>query len=40
MHHFTFKREARWLFIGSGVPPAVGILIAIVWPVIKGWWGR
>jgi phosphotransferase system glucose/maltose/N-acetylglucosamine-specific IIC component len=37
--HFTFKREAKWLLILSLALPAIGILFAIVWPVVARWLG-
>ena len=36
---FTFKREAKWLVWLTVVPPAIGILIAIVWPAVARWLG-
>ncbi len=38
MHPFTFKREAKWLLAISLVP-VVGVLLAIIWPVIARWLG-
>ncbi len=40
MRGFTFKREAHWLFIIAAVPPTIGILIAIVWPILARWLAR
>ena len=36
MKTFTFKREATWLLV-LGLLPAIGILLAIVWPAIARW---
>ncbi len=37
MRPFTFKREAKWLFLIAVVPPGLGIGIAIAWPMIARW---
>ncbi len=37
MRPFTFKREATWLFLVGILPPAVGIFLAIVLPMIVRW---
>jgi hypothetical protein len=39
MRQFTFRREARWLLL-LGLLPVVGIVLAIVWPMLKSWMGR
>ena len=37
MKRFTFRREANWLLVLVVGVPALGILLAIVWPAVARW---
>ncbi len=37
MKTVTFKREAQWLLVLTVGLPALGILFAILWPMIARW---
>jgi phosphotransferase system glucose/maltose/N-acetylglucosamine-specific IIC component len=39
MCNFTFKREAKWLMVPTLALPAIGILLAILWPAVARWLG-
>jgi len=37
MKAFTFRCEANWVLLLVVGVPAIGILVAIVWPAIARW---